>query len=89
MRNFLTKEETQMLLNWGHLQQDIPQIEEAIKICRLEDKNDKRISRKRAIEILGRKDFISGISRAAFHWTASRTNDEGESVYFDCSKLFN
>jgi hypothetical protein len=47
----------------------------------------KKISQEKALEILGREEYLSGISRSAFHWSAVRDNN-GETVYFDSSKLF-
>ena len=42
-----------------------------------------------ALEILGEKKFLSGISRSAYHYTAARETEDGEFVvYFDSSVLF-
>ena len=38
---------------------------------------------KKAIEILGRKEFLSGLARSTFHWDSQRGD-----VSFDSSKLF-
>ena len=49
----------------------------------------RRISRKEAIELLGRETWLSGLDRSAFHWSAMRqTKDDKGYVYFDSSKLF-
>lgn len=48
----------------------------------------RRISGKQAAEILGRKAFLSGISRSAFHWHAVREAENGRMVFFDSSRLF-
>ncbi|AAK79136.1 hypothetical protein BJV85_002835 [Clostridium acetobutylicum] len=42
---------------------------------------------KKALEVLGRKTYLSGICRSAFYWSAVRNNNS-EEVYFDSSKLF-
>jgi len=48
----------------------------------------KKISREDAIKILGMETYLSGIARSAFHWNSVRDSENGESVYFDSSKLF-
>ena len=87
-----SNEDTKLLQEWGYPQDDIVQIKRARKFVMLELSNkeveDKKISIDKAIEILGREDFLSGLSRASFHWTSVRENDKGDSVYFDCSKMF-
>ena len=83
----LNKEDKALLKEWGHLESDLEQIEEATRKTKYE-LNDKNISTKKAIEILGREKYLSGISRSAFHWTALRSNDNNESVFFNSSKLF-
>lgn len=82
-----SNEDTKLLQEWGYPQEDIDQIKRARKFVVLKVK-DKKISIDKAIEILGREDFLSGLSRASFHWTSVRKNDKGDSVYFDCSKMF-
>lgn len=84
----LTENDKQILKKWGHPDADIPQIEEATgkTIYKLNFKE--RISAKRAIELLGRKEFLSGISRSAFHFTATRNIENTDDVvYFDSSAL--
>lgn len=82
----LTQEDKKQLLEWGYPKEDIDQIQEAIKVCKI-TVDDKRISTAKAIEILGKTEFLSGISRSAFHWSALRCKNNVE-VYFDSSKLF-
>lgn len=90
----LTEENKKLLLSWGETEDDLWQIEEATKA-----KNTKyslyfdgkcfgQISRKSAIEVLGIETYLSGISRSAFHRTATRNNEEGYAVFFDSSNLF-
>ena len=86
----MTKERKEILLGFGHPESDLPQIEEAMN-CRVTHYtlNGKRISRKKAIDLLGEKVWLSGISRSAFHWTASRPiGNTNEYVCFDSSALF-
>ena len=46
------------------------------------------ITREQAIRILGRKKFLAGLARSAFHFTASQKSENGDSVYFDSSIMF-
>ena len=81
-------------------EEDLPQIEEAADVTKYslikyEEDNwrgkydEKRISRTEAIRILGRKGWLSGLSRAAFHMSAVRNLDDMRSqVYFDSRNLF-
>ena len=83
----LTKEDKELLKNWGHEERDFNQIEEAtIKTTYKTNRN--KITANEALDILGRKVYLSGISRSAFHWSACRQNEKGQTVYFDSSKLF-
>lgn len=85
----LTKENKELLKSWGHPETDFEQIEEATKKTIYKINYEEKISRDKAIELLGRRTYLSGISRSAFHFTACRqvegTNDV---VSFDSSKLF-
>ena len=91
-----TEEHKQILRNFGHPEEDMWQLEEATKngnttytLCSADNSvKEKRISAKKCIELLGLKGFLSGISRSAFHWSASREVDDVLSIYFDSSKLF-
>lgn len=83
----LTKEDKELLKNWGHEERDFNQIEEAT-IKTTYETNRNKITANEALDILGRKVYLSGISRSAFHWSACRQNEKGQTVYFDSSKLF-
>ena len=90
----LTKADIELLLNWGYLKDDITDIQYRLPYLRCylyDDKNGSqvRISRKKAIELIGRDDFLSGLGRSAFHWDALRTIEGTNlSVSFDMSKYF-
>ena len=95
----LTEEHKKILREFGHPESDMWQLEEAIKngntvyTLRSDDHAAKsikprRISTKECIKLLGIKGFLSGISRSAFHWSASREVDEALVIDFDSSKLF-
>ena len=90
----LNEKEKRILKSWGYMEEDFPQIEEAAKKTTYTLYNElngrkKRIGIKEAIELLGIEDFLSGLSRSAFHWSACRQiGDSSQSVGFDSSKLF-
>lgn len=85
----LTSADMALLLEWGHPESDFQQIEEAFKKSKTKYKfGDKPISREEAISLLGREQYLSGISRSAFHYTAARETPDGQFVYFDSSNLF-
>lgn len=48
----------------------------------------KRISEKKALEVLGREQFLHGLCRSAFHWTATCENGKREIVSFDSRGYF-
>lgn len=84
---WLTVEDVKLLNSWGYKDFDeITQMQEAILVSSYE-LNDKKTTVNKVIESLGRTEFLSGISRSAFHWSAARENN-GNSVYFDSSLLF-
>ncbi len=58
-----------------------------MKVTVFKDKDGKRISEKKAIEIVGRQAIIAGIERSAFHWDTS-VGDGENVVYLDSSKYF-
>ncbi len=73
----LADSDKECLKAWGYPEQDMKQIEEG------------RISAEKASKLLGREAYLSGLSRSAFHWSASRDiGDSGNTVSFDSSSLF-
>lgn len=89
----LTMEDKKCLMSMGHPESDLWQIELAqTGNNTIYTYKDKRISRKKAIELLGKKKFLSGLSRSAFHWNSYRLIDDNgtdeEGVYFDSSNMF-
>lgn len=96
----LTQKNCEQLVEWGYPISDIAQIDEAAKECTYTDYNpklygdnkDHRISRKKVIEKLGDEQFLSGISRAAFHASSCREYGNGTDrenqpyIYFDLYK---
>ena len=86
-----------MLRSWGETdERDIAQVEEAITKTKYtfyaNDAQPKVISASKAIELLGNSNFLSGLDRSAFHWSAVRYIDDSDEskgyVYFDSSALF-
>lgn len=85
----LTKDDKVMLTQMGFTNDDIAQIcEAALAKNTVYKLNGKRISADEAVRILGRRVYLSGIGRSAFHWTAARETVNGGVVQFDSSKLF-
>lgn len=70
----------------------IRQIEAAVSktvyFLKIKGEGIKMISRKRAIEILGREKWLSGMDRSAFHCSATHTTIDGKTVYFDSRRFF-
>ena len=91
----LTKADKAYLLSISESEQYFPQIEEAMDVTeyKLLDADGlttiRKISRKAAIELLGRDTWLNGLDRSAFHWTAMRETKDGKNtILFDSSKLF-
>lgn len=82
----LSREDVRILSSFGHTEEDISQIDESVKLT-IYRTEGKRISSKKAREILGDREFLSGLSRSSFHWTATREKN-GITVSFDSRKLF-
>lgn len=82
----LTKMQKEICKSWGYTDEDIEQIERAAEKTTYTH-DGKRISRKKAIELLGERDFLSGLTRSAFHWSAGRGSD-GNYVSFDSFRFF-
>lgn len=90
----LSESDKNLLLSWGYTKEDFPQIEEAMQADKTsytlyqgDSTTGKRISSKQAISILGRRAYLAGISRSAFHWDACKEYKHGE-ILFDSSRLF-
>lgn len=89
IRMKLTNKDKEILSAWGYSEDNLKQIERATRKTVYELNGKEKISCQEAIELIGRKAFLSGISRSAFHWSASRyTEDGNDFVSFDSSKLF-
>ena len=85
----LTKKDKEHLYKLGHSLEEVKQIEHCIRHTSYLNEECKKISRKVAIERIGRECWLNGISRSAFHWTSTQVNnDTNEIVYFDSSAFF-
>lgn len=86
----LIESDKKLLKKWGVQEKDFPQIEEAFQKSKTKyELGSVPISRDKAIQVLGRERYLSGIARSAFHFTAAREVPmSGEVVYFDSSALF-
>ncbi len=72
----LTDEDKKILLSWGNREDELDQIELEANVCEYtqcyKSKPDRKITRDEAIKLLGRRNFLSGIERTAFHWNCGR-----------------
>ena len=90
----LTERRKNILRGWGYNDKEIDQIKRAMRVTKytLEypSGKEKRITRDAVIKLIGITEYLSGISRSAFHWSAYRTTkNEKYGIYFDSSALFN
>lgn len=87
----LTEEDKALLLKWGYLKEDLPQIEEAANVSTF-TVDSRSATWETACNAIGRQEFLSGIGRSAFHFTSSREgtdgNGKGHKVSFNSSVLF-
>lgn len=92
----LTEDDERILLEMGCPAEDIPQIRDAAltKFTRYtlyenEKSAGKRIGEKEAIRLLGRKMWLSGLARSAFHYNAARNIGDSKGVIIiDSRRLF-
>ena len=85
----LTDSDKECLKAWGYPEQDMKQIEEAMRKTVYKINHKRRISAEKDSKLLGREAYLCGLSRSAFHWSASRDiGDRGNTVSFDSSRLF-
>lgn len=85
----LTNKDKEILSAWGYSEDNLEQIERATRKTEYKLNGKEKISCQEAIRLIGRREFLSGISRSAFHWSASRCTEDGNNiVMFDSSKLF-
>lgn len=82
----LTKDEKEYFKTAGFTEEEIKQIENAYKYTTytmLVGDDEESLTAEEAMKILGRRKFVLGLERSAFHRTASQ-----EHVYFDSSEFF-
>lgn len=101
----LSLEEKEILSELGYPEADIPQIEAAMRkdmtaysVRPLETGPHqetaeagpcRRVSREEAIALLGKRRYLAGLGRSAFHWSAAQHTEDGKAeVYFDSGRLF-
>ena len=91
----LQAKDINILEKWGYSSKDIEQIQEAIGVTEYKKhelippyKDVKKLTAQEAYRLLGNNQFLSGISRSAFHWSASREYCKKYGVSFDSSRLF-
>lgn len=84
----LTRNDIIFLQEIGFQAEDMEQIDIAIDYTILTLEDDTQISVKKACDILGREEFLSGIGRSAFHYTSVRFGKDETAIYFDTSEMF-
>lgn len=97
----LGKSDKEMLLDLGYDEADIKQISSVVSktvytYYSSSTSNSglvrtQKISSEKAKSLLGDRDFLTGLARSAFHFTASRTVGDkkgAEYILFDSSGLF-
>lgn len=92
----LTTEDLAVLMGIGYLESDLWQLKEAAKskntkytLYENQNAKGKRITAEEAIRLLGRRVWLTGLGRSAFHWSACRTVEGSQRfILFDSSKLF-
>lgn len=85
----LTDKDKETLRRYGYPDEDFKQIELAtLAKYTTYEIDDKKSSLMQVLSVLDREDFLSGIARSAFHWSAARETKDGKIVYFNSSKLF-
>lgn len=85
----LKETDIKQLKEWGYSLQDIMQIDDVIDYTVFETSRHKKIDDVTARRVLGTYAFLSGLSRAAFHWSAERDCANGKgTVSFDCGAYF-
>lgn len=89
----LSEQDKAMLTEMGCSEDDFEQIEDSMKSRNtqyevyIRNNDSIPIARKTAIRILGRRTWLSGLARSAFHSTAVRETEDGHKVFFDSSQM--
>ena len=73
--------------NFWESEDSIDQIERCIDKTKF-TLDGKKIPTARAIEMLGREKFLTGMDRSAFHFTTVVETDDGRLIHFDSSRFF-
>ena len=84
----LSDKDKKTLLKWGHPEKELKQIEDATNAGTFQTKKGACIGWLTAKRLVGTENFLSGIARASFHWTATRDSAVCGFVYFNFSNYF-
>lgn len=85
----LKQTDVSQLKEWGYTATDIEEIDKIMNYTDFETSRGKKISMTTARRMLGTTEFLSGMSRAAFHWDSSRECANGKgSVSFNCRRWY-
>lgn len=71
--SYWNAEKYKILFDFGYTSEDVDLIIEREKVCKFECENE-TITIQEARELLGVYEYLSGLSRACFHWSAEREN---------------
>lgn len=87
----LTNKDKNYLLSIGYNNVDFTAIEDATKNIKytltINGDNEIKLNQKQVIGMLGRNNFLSGISRATFHNSAMRWTENNMSIFFERKKF--
>lgn len=83
----LTKRDIAALKKWGYRDDDMKLIQQCFDEdgFDMRDRFERRIDAETAIRMLGKSEFLSGIGRSCFHWSAERGKGNN-AVSFDTSE---
>lgn len=84
----LSDSDREVLSKLGYTENDFWQIELAANRATFVLEHKTPINVHEAYELLGQKTFLSGIGRAAFHWTSGRETKDDKDVSIDASVIF-
>ena len=83
----LTEDDKKLLRKWGETEENLKWIEECANksVFLLDD--EEAITLERALKLMDRKEFLSGISRSCFHWDSTRSTRDGKhTITFESGK---
>lgn len=83
----LCKDARERFKRLGHIDKDMRQLCDAVATTKYYLNDSIQLTADEAYDMLGESDFMSGLSRSAFHFSSVRECNEG-AIFFDSSALF-